>query len=186
MFELRGRERGEWDMRPKGSAEELERRRRRAMALHKEGKTPSEVAEMVGSSESSFFRWRDKAEKGPEGLASVPHPGKPRRMTPSQERRLEKILLKGAQANGWPTELWTAKRVTVEIRRHFDIQFHPEHVRRIMKKRLGWTSQKPERRARERDEVEIERWKREEFPRIKKTPKREARPSSSRMNRDLC
>jgi transposase len=76
--------------------------------------------------------------------------------------------LQGAQEHGWPNNLWTARRVTQVIRRHFGIKLHPEHVRNILKRRLGWSSQKPEQRARERNEKEIERWRREEFPRIKK------------------
>ncbi len=76
--------------------------------------------------------------------------------------------MKGARSHGWPDELWTAKRVAEVIRRHFGVEFHTEHVRKILKERLVWTSQKPERRARERDEEEIERWVREEFPHIKK------------------
>jgi transposase len=155
-------------MRPEGSAAELERRRRRAVALLDEGLSQAEVARWVGSSESSVHRWRRMARAGPRGLAARPHPGRQRRLTPGQHRKLERLLVKGARAHGWPNDLWTAGRVTVVIRRHFDVSFHVEHVRKIVKQRLGWTSQKPVRRARQRDELEIERWKRQELPRIKK------------------
>ena len=155
-------------MRPKGSAQELERRRRRAVALLKDGHCQAEVAKFVGASESSVHRWRKMARAGPQGLAAKPHPGRRRRLTAAQHRKLERLLLKGAVAHGWPNDLWTAPRVTEVIRRQFGMSFHPEHVRKILKQRLGWTSQKPERRARQRDEAEIERWRRQEFPRIKK------------------
>jgi transposase len=186
VFELRGRERVKGDMRPKGSAEELERRRRRAVELLEKGERPCEVVRRIGCSKSSLFEWREKAKQGPDGLRAIPSPGRRRRMTPSQDRRLERTLKKGAKFNGWSDDLWTVKRVAVVIRRSFGVRYNPEHVRVILNKRLGWTSQKPERRARERDEAEIERWKGEEFPRIKKTPKRGGRPSSSRTNRALC
>ena len=123
---------------------------------------------MVGASESSVHRWRKLARAGPRGLAPKPRGGRQRRLTPAQHQRLEQLLLQGAKAHGWSNELWTASRVTEVIRRHLDCEYHPEHVRKILKQRLGWTSQRPERRARERDEAEIARWKREEFPRIKK------------------
>jgi DDE superfamily endonuclease/Winged helix-turn helix len=62
--------------------------------------------------------------------------------------------------------LWTATRATEVIRRHFGIAYHPEHVRKILKRRLGWSSQKPQVQAKERDEDGIRRWQQEEFPRI--------------------
>jgi len=80
--------------------------------------------------------------------------------------QLEPLLRKGARAHGWPNQLWTADRVAVLIRRHFGIDYHPEHVRKVLKRRLGWTSQKPRRRARERNAKEVERWKDDDFRRI--------------------
>ena len=155
-------------MRPKGSAEELERRRRRAVQLMREGEPPTLIARILGVSRQSLYRWRDMERAGPKGLAAKPPPGRKRRLNDAQLQQLEELLLKGAQAHGWTNNLWTAPRVTEVIRRHFGIKLHPEHVRNILKQRLGWTSQKPERRARERDEKEIARWLREEFPHIKK------------------
>jgi DDE superfamily endonuclease/Winged helix-turn helix len=67
---------------------------------------------------------------------------------------------------GWPNQLWTAARVARLIERHFRIAYHPEHVRKILKRRLGWTSQKPRRQARERNYKEVARWVGDEFPRI--------------------
>jgi transposase len=157
-------------MRPIGSAEELERRRRHAVELLRQGESPTQIVKFLSCSRSSIYRWQEQSENGPAGLATKPHPGRQRRLTPAQHRRLEQLLLKGARAHGWTNDLWTAARVTVLIQREFHTKFHVEHVRKIVKARLGWTSQKPERRARERNDVEIERWKREEFPRIKKSP----------------
>ena len=79
---------------------------------------------------------------------------------------MEQLLLRGASRHGWPNDLWTAARVTEVVRRRFGVDHHPEHVRKVLKRRLGWTSQKPQTKARERDEDAIRRWKREEFPRI--------------------
>jgi hypothetical protein len=79
---------------------------------------------------------------------------------------LADLLRPGASHYGWPNDLWTATRVADMIRRHFGITYHAEHVRKILKRRLGWTSQKPQTKAKERDEDAIRRWKEEEFPRI--------------------
>jgi transposase len=165
-----------------GSAEELERRRRRAVALLEEGHSQAEVARMVGSSESSVCRWRKMARRK-RGLAAKPHPGRPRRLTAAQHRTLARELKKGPRTHGWSNDLWTAARATVVIRREFGVSYHVEHVRHVLKDRLGWSSQRPERRARERDEKEIERWKREEFPRIKKGRRGAATTSYSPTNR---
>jgi len=155
-------------MRPKGSAQELERRRRRAIALLENGHSQAEVARMVGASGCAVHRWRKMAEKGSDALAAKPHPGRKRRLSEEGHQRLEELLSKGATAHGWQNNLWTAHRVAKVIEKHFGIRYHLEHVRKILKERLGWTSQKPELRARQRDEEEIERWVREEVPRLKK------------------
>jgi DDE superfamily endonuclease/winged helix-turn-helix protein len=81
-------------------------------------------------------------------------------------RQLERLLREGAQAHGWHNQLWTAARVARLIERHFDLRYHPEHVRKLLKRRLGWTSQKPRRKARERDDKEVQRWLDDEYPRI--------------------
>ena len=102
----------------------------------------------------------------PHGLDAQPIPGRPRRLSDYQLRKLERLLLQGAKKHGWPNELWTADRVARLIRERFGVSFHPEHVRKILKRRLGWTSQKPKRKARERNDKEVERWKADELPRI--------------------
>jgi transposase len=155
-------------MRPIGSAQELERRRRRAIELLREGNSHAKVAEMVGSSTSSIDRWKKMAALGSEALNAKPHPGPTPFLDEAQERELEALLCQGAMQHGWANDLWTAQRVADVIATKFGRRFHPEHVRKILRERLDWSSQRPERRARERNEDEIARWKREEWPILKK------------------
>ncbi len=68
---------------------------------------------------------------------------------------MEGLLLPAAKAHGWRTELGTASRVAELILRHIGIRFHPEHARRILKRRLNWSSQKPQHKAKERHEAAI-------------------------------
>jgi transposase len=142
-------------MRPIGTASELQRRRIRAVELVAQGESPDEVAHFLGCGRSSVYTWVKLAGESIEKLAAKPHAGPRPRLDSAQLERLEGLLKEGAKHHGWRTELWTAARVAELIRRQFQIAFHPEHVRKILKQRLRWTSQKPEKRARERDEEAI-------------------------------
>lgn len=83
------------------------------------------------------------------------------------------MLLAGPQAAGFDTDLWTLKRVREVIRRRFGVQFSEVHVWRLLGK-LGFSSQKPERQAKERDEAAIARWKKRTWPALKKSAARNA------------
>jgi transposase len=86
-------------------------------------------------------------------------------------------------ANGFDTDLWTLERVAVVITQLTGVRYHPGHVWVILRRRLGWTLQRPERRASERDEEAIQRWVTQEWPRIKKGRPQHRPGSSSSTNR---
>jgi transposase len=151
--------------RPIGTAEELERRRRRAVELVGRGESRTTVARVLGVHPKSLSRWLRLARQ-PHGLDARPQPGPRPGLADGQLRQLEKLLLQGAKQHGWHNELWTAARVARLIQRHFGKSYHPEHVRKILKTRLRWTSQKPRRKPRERDDKEVSRWLADEYPRI--------------------
>ena len=158
-------------MRPKGSPEELERRRRRAMGLLELDLSLNEVARRLGCNASSVKRWRDALRQGgEEALLPKPTPGRPPRLTGKQIERLVRYLLQGAPAHGYRTDLWTTRRIAELIENKFGVKYHRDHIGRLMHS-LSWSHQKPERRAIECNEKEIERWKREDWPRIKKRPR---------------
>jgi len=158
-------------MRPKGSAELLSDRRRRALRLLGAKFSLNEVARRIGCAASSVMRWRNAwRRRGTDSLQVRFSPGRPRRLTRRQERRLVRILLQGAVAHGYRTELWTTKRVAEVIQRSFHVPCHFNTAGQLLH-RLGWTHQKPEGRALERDERALERWKRKDWPRVKKTPR---------------
>jgi len=95
------------------------------------------------------------------------HPGRPPRLNAKQKQRLLKILRKGPLKAGYRTDLWTCPRVAEVVLQTFGVEYHPAHVWKILRD-LGWTCQKPERRARERDESAIAHWREHEWPRIKR------------------
>src|SRR6266536_318107 len=111
-------------MRRAGSADELERRRRRALTLLSEGRSLREVARMVGCDASSVLRWRDAKAKGGDAALRVRRsPGRPRRLSEAQRRRLVRKLLRGALASGYGTDLWTTARVADVIEQMFGVRY---------------------------------------------------------------
>jgi transposase len=157
-------------MRPVGNAKQLERRRQRAIALLKEGRAPVEVARLVGVDRRSVRRWNAAHRiQGVAGLAARPVPGRPSKLTERQREQLEVLLLRGAGASGFESDLWTCPHVARVIGRRFGIRYHVDHIGRLLRS-LGWSPQRPTRRALERDEEEIQRWVKQEWPRIKKKP----------------
>jgi transposase len=155
-------------MRPKGSAAELEARRRWAARLLAKGLNCTQVAEFVGAHLSSVKRWKVAWKKGGvEALAAKTHPGRTPRLSARQKWQLEKILLRGPLTAGYSTDLWTCPRVAEVIHNRFGVRYHVDHVWRLLRN-LNWSCQKPERRARERDEAAIRRWRKRDWPRIKK------------------
>lgn len=158
-------------MRPSGSPEALEQRRLRAVELFKEGFGPTEIARRIKVERRSVRRWKSTyLAHGPEALKARPNPGRPSKLDPRAKRSLEKILLRGARASGFSTDLWTCPRVAQVIKKEFGVGYHVDHICRLLHA-LGWSPQKPERRAVERDEEAIQTWVKTEWPRVKKTPR---------------
>ena len=156
-------------MRVKGSPEVLLGRRRRAIDLIAEEISLNEVGRRIGCSPSSVMRWRDQWNaRGEQGLMVGASPGRPPKMSQQQKNKLVRLLLRGPMAFGWHTDVWTTKRVAQVIHDTFAIEYHYTHVARILHA-LNWSPQKPERRAWERNEAGIQKWKATEWRRIKKT-----------------
>jgi transposase len=173
-------------MRPKGSAVELEARRRQAVALLQDGKSNTEVARLVGADLSSVKRWkRAVASGGLTVLAAKPNRGRSPKLSPAQRQELAAIVCAGPLAAGFRTNLWTCRRVAEVIRQRFGVKYHPDHVGKILHA-LGFTQQKPQRRASERDEVAIERWRKGAWRRIKKRDVGSKLPSCFLTKRASC
>lgn len=155
-------------MRNKGSAAELEARRRRAAKLFQERRPLAEVARRVGASLSSVKRWkRVWSEGGVAALAAKPHPGAKPKLLSQQKLELVAILRRGPIAAGYRSDLWTCARVAEVVRKKFRVSYHPDHLGRILHD-LGFSPQKPQQVAREQDAEAVEQWRKRDWPRIKK------------------
>jgi len=165
-------------MRRKGTDEQLAERKARGLALLAQGKTPKEVAEILEVTRRSVDRWKQEAKK-PRKKKSTRRPGRPRKLSAKQVKRLEKALDKGANAFGYVGNYWTLDRIAQVIWQLFGVRYHPSAVWHVMQ-RMGWSNQRPQRQALHRDEAAIEQWKTEELPRIKKVPATGRYPRSGR------
>jgi len=153
-----------------GSRKDAEQRRLRAMTLLEQGCCQSEVARQMGVTPGAVSQWVKAFRRdGPDALKAKIHPGPKPKLSEPQVERLQQLLLQGATHHGFATELWTLARVVELIRKQFGVSYDPSGVWHVLR-RMGWTCQKPERRARERDESAIAAWRKEDWPRIKKRP----------------
>jgi transposase len=154
-------------MRTRGSAEELERRRRLAINRLREGHTQQGVADFLDVNVRTIRKWWQRyQEKGDAGLNSKPQTGRPRKLNRRQEGFVLNWLRKSPKSFGFATELWTARRLAQVIQRKFGVEFHPRYLNQWLAQRRI-TPQKPQRKARERNDAEIARWKAHDWPRIK-------------------
>jgi transposase len=155
-------------MRPKGTKQQLEVRRRTAVALRKEGLSVRGVAERVLCVPSSVVRWTQAFDRGGDrGLDPIPQAGGTSRLSFDQKVKLVGFLLRGPTDFGWTTELWTLSRVAKLIHDKFGVRYHISNVHRMLRD-LGFTAQKPARLARERDDKAVEEFRRKIWAAIKK------------------
>ena len=138
------------------------------MTLLDQGRSQAEVARQLGVTPAAVSQWvKARRHGGEEALRAKPHPGPKPKLNDRQLQRLEKLLLRGPRKHGYPTELWTLKRVAEVIWKHFGVRYDPSGVWHVLHRR-GWSCQKPEKRARERDEDAIVQWRKKDWPGIKK------------------
>jgi len=156
---------------------ELELRRRRGMRMLARGVAQAEVARACGVSRQTTSSWARMLSENPQAWRRKPL-GRPGAMEAAQRRKLSKLLVSGAMANGFPTELWTLARIGKLIEREFGHSFSTAHVWRVIRE-LGFTSQRPTGRAVQRDEEAILAWKTKRWPALKKSPGAKGAPSSS-------
>jgi len=150
-------------------------RRLRALHLKQQGWYQRDIAEALGVSEVSVSRWLARArEGGPEALLRRPAPGPPPKLSAAQRRRIPEFLWHGAEAYGFRGDVWTRARIARVIEEEFGVRYHKGHVGRLLQE-LRWTPQVPIRRALQRDEEAIRRWRSDVWPELRRRARRERR-----------
>ena len=158
-------------MKTPGTAEERERRRREAMALVKQGHSAAQVGARLRIDPRTVRRWKQAFRlRGEAGLRVKAAPGAAPKLSAVQRAGLRRRLVVGALAQGFSTDLWTCPRVVQLIERVYGVHYHVDHIPYVMRS-LGFSVQKPEARARERDEAGIRQWIVQDWSRIKKRPR---------------
>jgi transposase len=159
---------------PRARLDEATRKRIRAGRLLQKGETPTDVSRAVGVARQTIYTWKNILEtEGFDALRSVRGRGRPSRLEPGDLKSLRRCLLQSPTEHGFGTELWTLKRVQALIKRLHGVAYGQTQVWRILGS-LGFSAQKPEKRALERDEDAVKLWKARTWPALKKKPSAKA------------
>jgi len=146
-----------------------ERRAEGAKLLQAGEMNQTQIARHLGVTEATVSKWKKKlSTEGAEGLQPRQATGRPQKLDDEAKQSLLKILETGPQASGFPTEQWTQVRIKQVIKREFGVSYHQNYISYLLHD-LGWSVQKPDPRAMERDEELIEAWLSKDWPRIKKS-----------------
>src|SRR4051812_39292065 len=153
----------------------LEWRRYRALYLKQRGWIQRDIAEALDVSEVALSGWLARArDGGPEALQARPAPGHPPRLPSAQKRSIPELLWHGPEAYGFRGRVWTCARVARVIEEEFGVRYHKDHVGRLLKD-LHWTPQQPIKRAIQRDDEAIRRWRDEVWPELRRRARCERR-----------
>jgi transposase len=169
---------------PRRDFEALKQRRLRAGRMFDHDATQAEVARELGVSRETASQWfKAWSEGGKKALVGAQRAGRLPRLSDQQLTKVEKALARGPQANGFATELWTLARVATVIESVTGVEYSTTQTWWILREHLGWSRQRPARKALEGNEEAIVAWARDRWPVVKKTPNAGGRGSSSKTNR---
>jgi transposase len=153
---------------------EATRKRVKAGRLLLAGKGCAEVAVAVGVARQTIYTWKRLLDEGGiDALRAVPERGRPAQLDDGQLEAVRAAILQSPTEHGFGTELWTLRRVGTVIERLHGVRFGQTNVWRILGS-LGFSPQKPEKRAIERNEDAVRSWKRSTWPALKKKPSESA------------
>ena len=162
----------------------LEKRRLEAIRLWESGLNQSDVSRRVKVVRQTVVRWvAQYRERGRAALRKAGRAGRKPRLNQTDRQRLEGLLVRGPEALGYETPLWTCPRVAHLIEQEFGVRYHEGHVWKVLVG-LGWSPQRPTGKARERNEESIRTWKKKTWPAIKKKPAEKGARSFSSTRAD--
>ncbi len=147
--------------------------------LNSEGHTSGELTGILQAPRSKISEWLQRYQyQGVEGLLEGYRSGRPAELTEKQQQQLGDILDSGPVAYGLDCGIGTSPRIAWVIEEEFGVQYHPGHVRKLLRA-LGFSGQRPRRVLARADAAAQDRWHRRIYPKLKKKPGRETGHSSS-------
>src|SRR5215216_2134606 len=158
-------------VRPRRDFAAMQERRMRAANLFEQGVISAEVARQMGVSHQIVSDWRAAWRRsGRAGLRGAGRAGRLPKLSRDHLVQVERELVKGAAASGYPNDVWTLQRVAEVIERLTGVSYHPAHVWYVLRHELKWSWQRPARRATERNDEAIHQWVKKRWPQLKKEP----------------
>ena len=148
---------------------EYEVLRRRCAALQQQGWKQVAIAQALGLTQGWVSRTLTKYRRhGQDALAWRKPAGAAAKITDNQLAQLVEELNKGAEYHGFPGHVWTRPRVNEVIKRLFGVSYDPSQIGRLLKK-VAWTRQKPQPKARQQDPERVKQWREVRLPDLKKS-----------------
>lgn len=146
----------------------LEERRLIAGKLFQRGESQAKIARKLRVTTAAVCKWHAqwKADKK-DGLLSKGPTGADPILDANKRQKLKKAILSGPAKAGYASDFWTLERIKALAKKKLKIDLGTTSVWRAVIG-LGFSVQKPERRARERNEGAITDWKLKTFPKLKK------------------
>ena len=143
--------------------------RRRCVELSQAGWKQAAIAQAFGLTQPWVSRTLNRyQQQGAAALQEGKRTGAPARLSTDQLSQLMTELNKGAEHHGFLGAIWTRPRVNEVIKKLFGVSYDPSQVGRILKK-VGWSRQKPQRKASQQDAQAVTQWRVERLPELKKS-----------------
>jgi transposase len=144
-------------------------RRIHAVLLNDRQHTSGEIARILEAPRSKVSLWLQQYQHcGWEALLEGHRPGRPARLSAAQVATLDDIIDSGPVAYGFPSGVWTSPMIGRVIAEEFGLDYHPGHVRKLLKA-MGFSVQRPRRKLAKADPIKQDRWQRYTYPRLKKS-----------------
>jgi transposase len=149
--------------------------RLQALMLSVQKHSNTEIARLLQVSRSRVYEWVCSWNKyGLEGILEGHRSGRPSALNGKQQTKLRDIIESGPIAYGLTTGVWTSPLIARVIEDEFGIQYHPGHVRKLLKS-LRLSVQRPTTRLVAADPKAQRKWVRYTYPNLKKKPGKKAR-----------
>lgn len=160
------------------SPSQLEVLRERAFEMRNKGYTVASIADALGVSMGTVFKWQRNAKRGTQeqaikGGQRGRKPDQQKALSPEQQKHICSLICdKSPNQLKFDFALWTRRAVRALIKREYALELTPQCVGKYLKS-WGMTSQRPSHRAIERDDDQIKQWLEISYPEIAKRAKTE-------------